>query len=478
MLKFPNENPGRVLDFYTLGRELGSGAFSRVVEATDKAQGGKHAIKIVNKEETNAREMYSELSIMSQLNHVNIVNFRELFDELDGYYVVMEVITGGELFDRIIELRRYSEKDAAHVMKQACLGLLHMHEKGLAHRDIKPENLLLSSKEADATVKVADFGFAKQLKKDTDLYETLGTPPYMAPEIVLLRNEDEDYPGYGRPVDVWALGICLYILLSGIHPFQIDDEEKMLCNIESGKWPWKGSNWEFVSEDAKALITSMMEPDVKKRFTIQQCLDSKWIASNNRDEALGGVQESIKTFQAKKKLKGAIGAVVATQKLSLLLGGGGLAAQAAQPGAGAPPRPAPREEKSHKFSAVTVQILSGQDLISKDSNGKSDPYVTVWCGANKPYKTKIKKKTLNPEWKDEKVTFSSQVATGKKIEFEVYDHDIIPPDEFMGRLEIAVDSLEVGKVYKQQYPLQAVTDNKKKAGKVKGFLTLEIQKHP
>lgn len=481
MIKFPHENPGRVVDSYQLGRELGSGAFSRVVEGTHLKTGQKYAVKIVNKEETNAREMFSELTIMSLLDHTNVVCFKEIFDEEDGYYVVLELITGGELFDRIIELRRYTEKDAAHVMRQAFLGLKHMHDKNLVHRDIKPENLLLSSKESDATVKLADFGFSKAIKTDTDLFETLGTPPYMAPEIVVLRNEDEDYPGYGRPVDVWALGICLYILLSGIHPYQIEDEERMLDNIEDGLWPgWKGNNWNLISEEAKDLIKGMMNPDAKLRLNLSACLEHPWMLGHAPEQEIGGVQEAVKNYQAKKKLKSAIRGIMATNKLQLFLNAGKPGAPAAPASAPtlpttAAPKPAP---KPVAWSVLRVTVLGGRDLAVKDPNGKADPYVTMWCGPNKPFKSSIKYKTLNPVWEDNNSTdFSATSCSGKVLEIEVWDHDLIPPDEFMGRISLPVASFEVGTVYKQYYKLEKGAEKAKRCT-VKGDLLVQIQKVP
>jgi serine/threonine protein kinase len=157
----------------------------------------------------------------------------------------LELVTGGELFDRIIELQRYSEKEAVHVMLQALSGLKHMHDRHIAHRDLKPENLLLSSKEPHATVKLADFGFATKLNADNELLQLVGTPPYFAPELSLLRDESI-MEGYGRPVDIWSMGVILYILLSGIHPFQIADEDVMLDNIQNAKWDWVGPNWSKV----------------------------------------------------------------------------------------------------------------------------------------------------------------------------------------------------------------------------------------
>jgi serine/threonine protein kinase len=292
-----------------------------VVKATEKKDGRNWAIKIVDKNSTGMSDMRGELSIMSKLAHENIVTFKEVFDHPEGYYVVLELISGGELFDRIIELKRFTEKDAAQTMIQAFRAIEHMHEANLVHRDIKPENLLLSDKSATATIKLADFGFATTCDATTQLSDLLGTPEYMAPELVSLREVPEGgYGGYGRTVDIWALGVVLYILLSGIHPFQIEDEEQMMNNIQAGKWKWLGRNWDKVSEEAKDLITKMLDPNPKTRPTVKECLAHPWFKTQV-DVALDDVAEEIKKFQSRKKLKGAINTVIASNKMRQLMKG-------------------------------------------------------------------------------------------------------------------------------------------------------------
>lgn len=227
-------------------------------------------------------------------------------------------ITGGELFDRIIDSHHYTEKDASKVMHEVMLGIEHMHEKMLVHRDLKPENLLLSSRDDNASIKVADFGFARGTTTDHDLTSLVGTPPYMAPELVRLRHYDAT-GGYGRTVDVWALGVILYILLSGIHPFQIEDEEAMLENVENARWNWLGDNWDTVSADAKDLIQKLLTPDPAKRPDIKTALKHPWIVSGgSSDKTLGtGVKDALKQFQARKKFKGAFRAIAATNRMRL-----------------------------------------------------------------------------------------------------------------------------------------------------------------
>jgi len=268
----------------------------------------------VDKKNTTPKQMYDELAVMSNLAHDNIVRFFEIFNRPDGYYVILERINGGELFDRIIALQSYTESQAVRVMRQALNAIKHMHDLDFIHRDLKPENLLLSSQEEDANIKLADFGFTAKIK-EKGLRSIVGTPPYMAPELVRLRSGNKRIPGYGKSVDNWALGVILYILLSGMHPLQIDDEEEMLDNIEKGEWEWLG-DWDKVSEEAKDLIRRLMDPNYESRLTVDQALEHPWITGEvTSEENLTGAQEMIRKFQARKKLKGAIYSVIATNRL-------------------------------------------------------------------------------------------------------------------------------------------------------------------
>lgn len=278
-------------------------------------------MKIVDKDSTDVSDMASELRVMAALSHPNIVAFKEVFDHDTGYYVVLELISGGELFDRIVELRRFTERDAAQTMRQAFQAVQHMHSRHYVHRDIKPENLLLSDKSADAVVKLADFGFATECRSLWGCFDLLGTPEYMgacracprrcryapvtialipaAPELVAMRDA---HSGYGKPVDVWALGVVLYILLSGVHPFQMEDDAAMLDNIQAGRWKWLGRNWVLVSDEAKDLITRMLEKEPRSRLTVDECLAHAWFKSQG-DTPLSDVTEELKKFQARKRLR-------------------------------------------------------------------------------------------------------------------------------------------------------------------------------
>jgi len=400
---------------------------------------------------------------MSQLTHPNLVTFREIFEGPEHFFVVLELVTGGELFDRIIELQRYSEKDAVHVMCQALAGLKHMHDKKIAHRDLKPENLLLSSKEPGATVKVADFGFATKVTTDHELLQLVGTPPYFAPELSALRDETVNV-GYGRPVDVWSMGVILYILLSGIHPFQIADEDLMLDNIQNGKWNWVGPNWPRISAEAKDLIVNMMTLDPNNRYTIDQCLTHTWMtAGMASSEDLSKVADEIKKMQAKKRLKAMVNAVLAQQRMKRLLA----------------LRPAPPKQRANK---LVIKIIQGRNLVAKDSNGKSDPYITVIYGQLHS-KTKHEKKTLDPVWKDHA---SSTIIfpvhkENKNVLLECWDFDLVGGHDFMGEVIVDISDIpEDGVPVRKWYELgkAAAKDRKKKTKTVSGAIEVEFSKTP
>jgi len=454
-ITFPNHNSGDVEDAYDLGEELGSGAFSVVVKAIHKKSKEIVAVKQVDKEQTDAEEMYSELYIMSLLSHSNLVTFKEIFEGSQHFFVVLELVTGGELFDRIIELQRYSEKDAVHVMQQALHGLKHMHDRKIAHRDLKPENLLLSSKEPGANVKLADFGFATKLTSDVELLQLVGTPPYFAPELSRLRDESV-MEGYGRPVDIWAMGVILYILLSGIHPFQIPDEDLMLDNIQNGKWDWVGPNWPKISIEAKDLIKNMMHIDPARRYTIDQCLSHPWMQGSAASEHLGDVSAAIKTLQAKKRLKGAMNAILAQQRMKRLLG----------------LRPAPPKKQTSKIALTAIQ---GKGLAPKDSNGKSDPYLTIIYGPL-VFKTKHIRKTLDPVWTDSTYVFPVDSANDT-ILVECWDWDVVGGHDFMGEFSVPLSMIpEDGSPLRKSFELGFSTskDKKKKTKTVTGTIEIEV----
>jgi len=311
----------------------------------------------------------------------------------------------------------------------------------------------------------------------------------MAPELVILRNEDDELPGYGKGVDVWALGICLYILLSGVHPFQIEDEDQMLNNIESGQWKWLGPNWGSISEDAKDLISHMMDPNPHTRWNIDHCLESKWIKGHAPEIEIDNIKEEIKQFQAKKRLKGAIFGVIASNKMKTMMASLTASKKAAAESASTTTttateykkpnniittRPRPTVASNADFTMLRIMVESGSGLAPKDANGLSDPYLRIFCGPYK-IKTKVIKKTLNPRW-NELVEIPAEWAKANNIVVECWDWDAIGGDDFMGEFSFqasVADEAPAQKTWELAKPKQK---SRKKAGSVSGTITFHVSK--
>jgi len=267
-----------------------------------------------------------------------------------------------------------------------------------------------------------------------------------------------------------------YILLAGVHPYQQPDDEEMLQQIENGEWPgWKReATWAKISDEAKDIVRGMMNPDAEKRLTIIQCLEHPWLSGKHREgEDLGDIQQALKSYQARKRMKGAILGVMATNKMKGALSG--LMAQLKiEPTPETTPVvtvPVVTTPVQPSYTQLTIKLLQGRGLEPKDFNGKSDPYLSIWCGATK-HKTKVVPKSLDPVW-NETLVLSYSASVKKTLEIECWDQDKLSADEFMGELHIQIDSIPVGEVVNQWY---ALVPSKKNKGKVSGEIQLEFSK--
>lgn len=285
---------------YKFGKVLGSGSFATVKLAEHRTEGSKWAVKCIekgslSKEDADALEI--EVDVLGKVKHPNIVELKEIFDCPKVFYLVMELMEGGELFDRIVEKEHYTEKEAQLVVTDLAHALDYCHEMNVVHRDLKPENLLYKSKSADAKIKIADFGLAKLLSDESMMMKTAcGTPGYVAPEIL-------ESKAYNSKVDMWSLGVILYILLCGFPPFYDDNNAKLFAQIKSGRFSYPKEYWKNVSDDAKDLINNLLVVDPAKRLDAKGVLNHKWIKGEASTEALDGAKEEIKKYQAKKRLK-------------------------------------------------------------------------------------------------------------------------------------------------------------------------------
>jgi serine/threonine protein kinase len=262
-------------DYYIMTNEvLGQGYFAVVKVGIDKKTSERVAIKVVNKELVEREEtLDNEIDILSQVDHPNIVKMHAIFDTEEHLLIVMELMEGGELYEEIIQRTVFTEKEAAIIVKQLLDALVYLHHRGIVHRDLKLENLLLAKK-GDLTVKLADFGLSK-LFNGASLKTACGTPFYVAPDILLASDDS----GYGPAVDMWAVGVLLYILLSGRLPFSGDDDEELFRNIMEGKLVWKSPQFDEISNEAKDLISHLIVVEPEDRFSAQEALAHPFIKS-------------------------------------------------------------------------------------------------------------------------------------------------------------------------------------------------------
>mmetsp|Transcript_31973 Transcript_31973/g.75979 ORF Transcript_31973/g.75979 Transcript_31973/m.75979 type:complete len:327 (+) Transcript_31973:241-1221(+) len=316
-----NPNAGKsVRDYYKIGKTLGTGGFSVVKLATEKATGTEWACKImtlpkegqaVSEEENSREDIFYEIDILCRLQHESVMYLKEYFEEEDKVFLITELLTGGELLDAVIDRGYYTEEDARQVFVQLIKGIKYLHSKNIVHRDLKLENLLLAGKDDITTIKIADFGLAKRAMNG--YMETVcGTPQYVAPEVI------KPIPGvvYGPECDLWSAGVVLFTILAGYPPFYNENTPALFRQIRKGAFSFDDPVWDDVSDDAKDLIRKLLTVSPEDRLTTDGALNHKWCRSvANRTKALSSTQKNLKAH-FRTKVKGAIGAVIAANKMA------------------------------------------------------------------------------------------------------------------------------------------------------------------
>jgi len=263
----------RSVDFrseYEVIEEIGEGGFGTVVRGINKRTGQERAIKVVRKENVNVTDhgkLMDEVKLLIGLDHPNIVKTYEVFEDPFKYYIVSELLTGGELLDLITKNSHLGERGAARVMRQILGAVAYCHKFGIVHRDLKPENILFDSHTED-TVKIIDFGLAQSFKPRQRLYGIKGTAYYIAPEVL------DSF--YTEKCDVWSCGVILYVMLSGYPPFPGRDNETIMRNVMKGKYNFNHSVWNTVSPGAKKFIERMLTFDPSKRCSAEEALHDPW----------------------------------------------------------------------------------------------------------------------------------------------------------------------------------------------------------
>jgi len=280
---------------YRFGRTLGAGTYGVVREA--ECRGERVAIKIILKKNVKGHEdmVLDELAMLKKLNHPHIVHFRDWFESRDKYYIVTQLATGGELFDRICEYGKFTEKDASQTIKQVLEAVHYLHERNIVHRDLKPENLLYLTTDIDSPLVLADFGIAKMLQDPTEkLTSMAGSFGYAAPEVMLRQ-------GHGKAVDMWSMGVITYTLLCGYSPFRSENLTDLIEECRSGHIIFHERYWKDVSEDAKRFIRTLLSPDPQKRATSTEALGHPWLKGDTATDH--NLLPEIKAYLARARLR-------------------------------------------------------------------------------------------------------------------------------------------------------------------------------
>ncbi|EGS19152.1 calcium/calmodulin-dependent protein kinase-like protein [Thermochaetoides thermophila DSM 1495] len=295
---------------YKFGRTLGAGTYGMVREADSPY--GRVAVKIILKRNVRGNEqmVLDELHLLQTLNHPHIVKFVDWFESRDKYYIVTQLATGGELFDRICERGKFTEKDASQTIKQILEAVDYLHKHNVVHRDLKPENLLYLTRDADSDLVLADFGIAKMLGHKDELLTTMaGSLGYAAPEVMMRQ-------AHGKPVDMWSMGIITYVLLCGYSPFRSENLQDLIDECNACNVVFHERYWRDVSDDAKDFILKLLRPRPEDRWTSEQALRHPWLTGKSASDH--NLLPEIRAYLARARLRRGIEMVKLANRIEAL----------------------------------------------------------------------------------------------------------------------------------------------------------------
>jgi len=355
-----------ITDKYTIGEVLGTGNYAEVRLGVNKATGEKVAIKILAQGKEASEDILNEIDILARVDdHPHIIQLREIYEKKGRMYIVMELVTGGELFDRILARQHFSEHDARDLLHVLIETIRHMHSYGIVHRDLKPENILFQTAAPDSPIKIADFGLAKlyQPTEEGDSLKTLcGTPGYVAPEVLKNRN------GYTPQCDMWSVGVILYILLCGYPPFQHEQQNKLFKQILKAEFHFHSPWWDKVSPEAKDMVSQLLVVDPLKRLTPAQAMQHPFMLKTDKGASVdvGKLDEYVKRIH-KRKFRMLKNAIIMTKVLGEM---GMNTPFNDEPSP--PPEPAGRSAKS-EIPSSSAQANSPSSSEHEDSKENSGP---------------------------------------------------------------------------------------------------------
>uniref|UniRef100_A0AAR2LNB4 Protein kinase domain-containing protein n=1 Tax=Pygocentrus nattereri TaxID=42514 RepID=A0AAR2LNB4_PYGNA len=300
---------------FDLKEILGTGAFSEVVLAREKTTGKMYAVKCIPKKALRGKEssIENEIAVLRKIKHENIVALEDIYESPDHLYLIMQLVSGGELFDRIVERGFYTEQDASDLIKQVLNGVNYLHSLGIVHRDLKPENLLYFNQD-ESKIMISDFGLSKMEGAANDIMSTAcGTPGYVAPEVLAQKP-------YSKAVDCWSIGVIAYILLCGYPPFYDENDSKLFEQILKADYEFDSPYWDDISDSAKDFISNLMQKNPEKRFTCDEALQHPWIAGDTalRKNIHESVSRQMKKNFAKAKWRQAFNAAAVIRHMKRL----------------------------------------------------------------------------------------------------------------------------------------------------------------
>ncbi|KAK2821039.1 hypothetical protein Q5P01_023998 [Channa striata] len=306
------KSTSNIKDVFDFKGKMGSGSFSEVFMVKEKKTGNMYALKCLKKKHLAHSNLENEINVLRRVKHENVVGLEDFYESQTHYYLVMQLVSGGELFDRILEKGVYTERDASTVIKQVLHAVSYLHENSIVHRDLKPENLLYYSPDENAKIMVSDFGLSKTLEHGV-MSTACGTPGYVAPEVLAQKP-------YSKAVDCWSIGVVTYILLCGYPPFFEENETRLFSKIMRADYAFHSPFWDDISESAKDFIRNLMEKNPKKRFTAEQALTHAWISGDTAKnlDIFHSVYEQMERNFAKSKWKQAFNAASAVHHMKKL----------------------------------------------------------------------------------------------------------------------------------------------------------------
>lgn len=288
-----------IKSLYTFIKKIGDGKFGTVFLAHPRADSRtKVAIKLIPQTSFSHR-IEKELALLKSIEHTNVIKYISAYRDQDHFYIVTEYWEGGELFKKIVDQGGIDELEASGLITQILSAVKFLHDTDVCHRDLKPENILFK-RQGEDQVKIIDFGLSKQMKKGISMKKKLGTPYYIAPEIL-----EENY---GKEVDLWSIGVITYVVLWGYPPFFGNDAKELFINIYNVNYEFWDEDWGFISEEAKDFISRLLIKDPKQRMNVDEALSHPWIMSSNdwnrssvlkRDELISNLSDWWRTKSGK-----------------------------------------------------------------------------------------------------------------------------------------------------------------------------------